>query len=165
MSAFSFPSPEFPAFPEISITVPDGWSAGPPAPALLTALAPHHEDRFRANVVVTAERLSAPIDFPAYSSGVRQRVAELDSVQIAFDKLVQFSGRTAHIIQFTYRHPDVGTLAQAILTVPFERGQTLDMFEVVGSAGANRIDTDFAQVDEIMRSFTASAPAEGQSHP
>lgn len=163
MPAFSFPSAKFPAVPRISIIVPDGWTAGPPAPALLTVLAPREEGQFRANVLITAERLAAPVDFAAYSSGVRQRIADLDSVQIAFDKFVQLSDRSAHIMQFSYRHPDAGTIAQGILTLPYERDQVVDMFEVVGSAGADRIDTDFAQVDEVMRSFTASAPAEGQS--
>ena len=164
MPVFTFPSAEFPAVPEVSVIVPDGWTPGPPAPALLTVLAPHEAGRFRANVVITSERLAAPIDFAAYSSGVRQRVAELDSVQIAVDHLVQLRDRTAHIIQFSYRHPDAGTIAQAILTVPFDRGEVVDMFEVVGSAGADRIDTDFAQVDEIMRSFRASAVVEAQTH-
>jgi hypothetical protein len=162
MPAFSFPSVEFPAVPEISITVPDRWTAGPPAPALLTVLAPDEAGRFRANVVITTERLAAPIDFAAYSSGVRQRVAELESVQITLDKGVRLLERTAHIIQFSYRHPDAGTIAQAILTFPFDRGKVVDMFEIVGSAGADRIDTEFAQVDEIMRSFRPSPSADGQ---
>jgi hypothetical protein len=156
MKTLNYPSADFPGVPAVTLTAPDDWVSGPPVQALVSVLAPAESPGFRANIVVTSERIVNPPAPEALASGIRSRVADLPQIAFAQDRIVDVDGRSGQVVQYSYAHPEAGTIVQAILSVPVEHDGVIDLFEIVGSAAADRIDNDFATAIQILRSFRAT---------
>lgn len=161
MKTLNYPSTDFPGVPAVTLTAPDDWVSGPPVQSLLSVLAPAASPGFRANVIVSSERIGNVPSPEALASGIRDRIAGLPQIAFAQDRRVDVDGRSGQVVQYSYVHPEAGTIVQAILSVPVQHDGVVDLFELVGSAAADRIDDDFAATIQILRSFTTTSGQDG----
>ena len=162
MKTLNYPSADFPGVPAVTLTAPDDWVSGPPVQSLLSVLAPAASPGFRANVIVTSERIrsmcrrprrwhrGSATGLPVYRRSPLRRIGWLI-----------VDGRSGQVVQYSYVHPEAGTIVQAILSVPVQHDGVVDLFELVGSAAADRIDDDFAATIQILRSFTTTSGQDG----
>ncbi len=150
-----FPSTEFPGLPSFRLTMPAGWvTVESPGPGVLVALmAEGPPGAFKANVVVTSRRHTAPVELSTLATGVHDRLLELPEAVLISEKEVPVGHLASRLARVSYRHPSAGTLVQAVLTVPVQHGSVVDVLDVVGTAAADRIDDDFNDVDQVMQSL------------
>ncbi len=158
MTALSFPSSDFPAFPAIGIDIPDDWQGFTLAGAVLAAAAPEVPGEFRPNVVVSITRFDAGYQLSTAADAIAEKFAGLDDAhEIGRDVSTIGGVEWAHI-ESTFLDPRVGTLVQAAHLAVITHGPVADLVQVTGSvtgsqAKAGLLDT----IRTIQRSATARA--------
>lgn len=156
MTALNFPSADFPAFPVISIDVPDDWQGLTLAGAVIAAAAPEVPGEFRPNVVVSVTRFDAGYALDTAEQAILQKFAGLEQAhEIGRDRVTVEGVEWAHI-ESTFLDPRAGTLVQAVHAAVVSHGRVADLVQITASvtgsqAQAGLIDT----IRTIQRSATA----------
>ncbi|GEM_PF-2121040 len=147
-----FPSVELPAPPHLTMSVPETWETVI-VPGLQVAVAePAAPGRFRANVVVTCERLPAEGGPARAVEALGQRSSALPSLEEIVTDEVEIAGRPWLRREYGYTQPGSETVVQAVRHTHLDRGRAVDVIEVVGSCGAARADELLAVIRGIQDS-------------
>ena len=147
-----FPGTYAPAPPAVSIVLPDDWRPLIAPGSLIAAVKQTVGSTFVANVIVTWVRESVEFRLDEAAAALdaelraQPEAAMLEPVEAEFDGL-RGVGRAA-----AFNQPDVGAVAQfhIMFLVP---GEGLsDLVHVTSTLGGDRVDQDFPEVRQILRS-------------
>ncbi len=150
-----FPSESFPALPGISLTLPDLWSGTLVPATLLAAHRQVDEGQFISNVIVRTQRVAQSVDLAAAATIVDNGIAELAEVEDISRTVLETGGRQVYCREFAFRHPQLGTLAQAWRVIAVAHEGVTDLFELVGTIAPPRM-VDLAEVRRLMDSVEIS---------
>lgn len=158
MTALTFPSAEFPAFPTISLDAPDDWTGIVVPGTVLAVAAPEIEGEFRPNVVVSVTRFTADYALDLAENAVVEKFAGLeDSHLIGRDRSTIGDLEWAHV-ESTFLDPRVGTLVQAAHLAVVVHDGVADLIQVTGSVtGLQAKDGVINTLRELQRSVTVRA--------
>lgn len=152
MTRHAFPSPSHPPFPPIALDAPDGWSKVPAPASLISIAEPAADDRFRANVVVSASRVSSGYDIGRASALLTERTSSLPEAEVVSTSTGRHQGRDSVAHEVAFRHESGITLIQTHLLVLVPGEEHVDVIHVVGTIDGRRVDEDL----EPMRSIVSS---------
>lgn len=149
----TYPSAMFPGVPRISLDVPEDWEPLT-VPGVQIALAqPRVEGRFRANVVVTVQRVAPGFGIEQARASLARRTAELPDLEELGTGEIEIDGRTWLASEYGYTQPGRPTVVQAARYAVVERaGVAVDVVEIVGSCGADRADEEIEQLRAVQDS-------------
>lgn len=153
--SIEFPSADFPGPPRITLEVPDGWETLT-VPGVQVAVAqPRVEGQFRANVVVTVQRVGPEFSLAEARAGLEQRKAALPELEELGTGELERQGTTWIASEYGYTQPGRPTVVQAARYAVIDRGGiAMDVLEIVGSCGAESADQEIETVRGIQDSVS-----------
>lgn len=131
------PGVEIPAPPRLSLDVPEDWEILVVPGVQLAVAEPRPEGRFRTNLVITVQRLAAGHDLERAREDIARRTAALPELEDLGAGDLEAGGRTWFASEYGYTPPGASTTVQAVRCTVLERGDVVDVVEVVGSCGAD----------------------------
>lgn len=148
-----YPSVEFPGPPRFTVDVPDDWETLT-VPGVQVAVArPQRDGYFRANVVITVQRLGPDFTLETARRGLEQRKAALPELEEIGSGNLQLNGASWIASEYGYTQPGRPTVVQAARYTVIDRGGVAtDVVEVVGSCGAENADDEIELVRAIQDS-------------
>ncbi len=148
----TYPSAQIPGPPHISMDVPDDWEVLT-IPGVQIAIAePVVDGQFRLNVVVTVQRFAAGFTLEQAEQGLEKRKKSLPELEDLGTGELESQGRTWVASEYGYTQPGRPTVVQAARYCLVERGDVVDVVEVIGSCGAESADDDI----ELLRTIQDS---------
>lgn len=155
MTSISFPGPEFPASPAVTIDCPDGWSA---LRGVGYVLAVGQDgtgpDDYQPIVVASIARLP---DRTTMQEAIAHVVATLrttaDSTEIARDE-VDLAGRPGFLMEASYTHPRGLAVRQAVRFAWVDHDDVIDMVQLIGACAVDQTDEVWDTVRGIQESLT-----------
>ncbi len=158
-----FPSEIFPALPGVSLTLPEYWSGTVVPATLMAAHRQVDEGQFISNVIVRTQRLGAAVDLAGAARIVDDGIAELAEVEDISRTVLESDGRPVYCREFAFRHPQLGTLAQAWRVIAVAHDGILDLFELVGTIAPARM-ADLGEIRQLMDSVEIRDAVPAQQH-
>lgn len=161
MTTLSHPSVEFPAFPNLTIDVPDGWEALAVQNTVIAAGAPAVEREFRPNVCVSVTRRPGPYsveEAAAAAAGALEAADEYAEIGREFREVL---GADGFRIEGSFLMENVGTLFQATLVGLVHHPASTDVIHAVASCSASQAET---LVPVLRESLNSLRKASGDSH-
>lgn len=141
MTTLSFPGPEFPAPPSVSLDLPEGWEPLLLPEALVAAAAPLVEGAYRPNVCVTVERVPGGRTLDEAAAQVAARLEAADEYDELGRERTTASGVEAFRIEGGFRTDYAGVLFQAARVVVLPRGAFTDVVHAVATChGTQALD-------------------------
>ncbi len=134
----AFPGEVFPAFPALSVDLPDDWDQLVIADTVLAGGAPEEPGVFRTNVCVSVSRTpgSRTIEEAAGAvSGALEAAPEYAEVGRAFQEV---AGAPGFRIEGSFAALNAGTLYQAAHIAVFNHGTVCDTVTAVATVTASR---------------------------
>ena len=156
MTDFAFPSQDFPALPGLRVVAGDAWAPVIVAGPLLTLVRSVESGRFAPNVTASVTRFPAGYDFSTAVDALDQQLSALPDADVTVRDKGQLQGRDAYVQEVVFTEPEIGTLVQIDLVVLVDRGAAVDLVHVAGTAAADRLDTEYADVREIVQSLVVT---------
>lgn len=158
MENLTYPSNMFPAKPNVSIAIPDGWQPVATVTTDIAAVAPE-VDGFRPNVVVIVTRrlrgMVAAVALDEIAAESQQRPE--GSVSEPFE--IELNGRTWSGCDLTWNDPVAGKLVQlhlfSVVEGPVE-GALPYLVQVSGSCLASHEDQDIPRLRDVMSSVAVT---------
>lgn len=156
MTALTFPSPQFPSYPSITVEVPEDWQPISVPGTLMAVAAPEVPGEFRPNVVVSVTRFSADYSLDVAENAVVEKFAGLEEAhEIGRDRVTVADVEWAHI-ESAFLDPRVGTLVQSAHLAVVAHDGVADLIQVTGSVtGTQAKDGVIAVIRDIQRSAVA----------
>ena len=159
----SFPSDAAPAFPGITLTLPDDWKPLTVSGAVLAAGKTVEQGEFRPNVVVAISRFGGEYALQTAIEAVVRRVESIEGVaELGRDEL-EVLGRPGFRIEFSYPDPRVGVLIQGVRIVVVEHAGGADLVQITATATGSQAQEQWGEIREIQASATSDAPATGEA--
>ncbi|MBN9240283.1 MAG: hypothetical protein BGO97_11260 [Micrococcales bacterium 70-64] len=136
MTAYSYPSDMFPAFPSVAVETPENWT-GLLVPNTVLAVGRVTEPgQFRPNVIVAISRFAEGYTLQTAVDATVEKFAGLEgAVEIGKDVSTINGHEWAHI-EASFIDPRVGTLVQAAHLAVVATGQVVDLVQVTGTVTA-----------------------------
>ena len=148
----TFPGDAAPAFPAVSLTVPDDWSALSVTGAVLAAGKTVEQGEFRPNVVVAISRFGAGYSLQTAIDGVVERVEAIAGVEELGRDTLEVLGHEGFRIEFSYPDARVGTLMQAVRIAVVENGPVVDLVQITATATGPQATELWGELREIQSS-------------
>ncbi|MCU1479541.1 MAG: hypothetical protein JWQ19_327 [Subtercola sp.] len=154
-SHLTFPSDAAPAFPALSLELPDDWAPFSTTGAVLGAGRHSEHGEFRPNVVVAVSRYAAGYTLEQASADVAALVEAIDGVvELGRDNLPVL-GQEGFRIEFSYPDPRVGTLMQGVRIAAIANGPVVDVVQITATATGEQATTLWDELREVQASATA----------
>lgn len=153
----AFPSPHFPAFPGVSLQVPDGWQPIIVPGVMIAVALPPVEGTFRQNLVVAISRFAAGYELQTAIDAVTTKFASLEGSEEIGRDLTTLNGHEWFHIESTFLDPRAGTLVQAAQLAIVEQGGFVDLIQITGTVSAAQAQEFLPQLRDIQRSVVLSA--------
>lgn len=150
----SFPSDEAPAYPALTLTLPDDWKTLSVSGAVLSAGKTIEPGQFRPNVVVAVSRFSAPYELQTAIDAVLSRVEGIDGVAELVRDEPEVLGRPGFRIEFSYPDPRVGALMQAVRIAVVDHGSAVDLVQITATTTGPQAQELWGEVRDIQASAT-----------
>lgn len=142
-TSVAYPSARFPGPPHIALEVPDDWEALSVAGVQLAVAQPRIEGKFRANLVVTVQRVGEGYTLEAAQQALEQRKAAMPALEELGTGTIELDGRTWVASEYGYTQPGRRTVVQAARYTVLDRdGAAGDVIEIIGSCGAESADDE-----------------------
>jgi hypothetical protein len=155
----SFPSTTFPAYPALSLSVPDDWEPLHLAGVPLAVGGPLKPGEFRPNVVTAITRFSAGYELTTAINAVSEKFAGLEQAHEIGRDQTTINGREWFHIESSFIDPRAGTLVQAVHLTLVANGPVVDLVQVTGSVtGAQAHDGVLDTIRAIQRSIVVATP-------
>lgn len=148
-----FPSAEFPAPPDLSVTLPADWRGERVPESTLAAVRDVVPGEFVSNVIVRSYRVRDDFTIDNAAQSVNAALDSLPDVTEIGRESIKRADRSGYRREVSYRDPVAGTLIQAVLVYAVHRETVADVVEVVGTVGAAR-PQDLPEVRDIQASLT-----------
>ncbi|GAA2227328.1 hypothetical protein N1031_03110 [Herbiconiux moechotypicola] len=148
----SFPSEAAPAFPSLSLSVPDDWKPLAVSGAVLAAGKSVEQGQFRPNVVVAVSRFAPGYALATAVEGVIKRVEAIEGVaELGRDEL-DVLGQPGYRIEFSYPDPRVGLLMQAVRIAVIDHGTAVDLVQITATASGPQAQEYWGELREVQAS-------------
>lgn len=137
----TYPSPEFPAAPAVSLPCPDGWQTLTVAEALVAIGKTLDTPQFQPNVVITSRRtLDATLEQVADATAEALQGSP-DWAETGREyRDGAFGGHhRAFRIEGAFTHPQAGSVYQAALLTVVQQGPFFDVVQAVASCAASQV--------------------------
>lgn len=153
-STLTFPSDSAPAFPAVSLELPDDWAAFGTAGAVLAAGRAVPSGEFRPNVIVAVSRFGAGFTLEQATAEVTAQVAAIEGVVELGRDTLEVLGTEGFRIEFSYTDERVGTLMQAVRIAVIENGPVTDLVQITATATGEQATTLWGELRDIQSSAT-----------
>jgi len=149
----TYPSPEFPGYPTISLHYADRWSPLRTPTTPLALVRDSGPGAFRANIVMAIARLDPGSTLAPVDEALSRSFAGLPGYVESARGSGELGGWPSSWIDGRFTDPEVGTLVQSVRVVLVEHDGATDAIQLTGTCSA-------AQADEVLdeiRTILASA--------
>ncbi|MEA9985421.1 LpqN/LpqT family lipoprotein [Subtercola sp. RTI3] len=151
-STLTFPSEAAPAFPSISLELPDTWAPFSPSGAVLAAGRATEHGEFRPNVIVAVTRFDADYTLQTAIDALTLQVQLIDGVvELGRDELPVL-GTDGFRIEFSYSDPRVGTLMQGVRLALLANGPVVDLVQITATATGAQAATLWGELRDVQSS-------------
>ncbi|TAJ48221.1 MAG: hypothetical protein EPO52_08680 [Herbiconiux sp.] len=161
----SFPSDAAPAFPGITLTLPDDWNPLSVSGSVLAAGKSVEPGTFRPNIVVGLSRFGTGYTLETAIDAVVKRVESIEGVAELGRDHLEVLGTEGFRVEFSYPDARVGTLMQAVRLAVVDHGSAVDLVQITGTTTGPQAEQLWGEVREIQESATLSAGAAGAAGP
>jgi len=156
MTEFAFPTETFPPLPSLTVEAGEHWQPFYPAGAVLALAWLREPGRFTANVLATATRFDSDYEFDLAVKALDEDLSQLPGAQVSLRDRGSLSNWQAYVQEVAFTHPDAGTLVQCDLLVLVTHSAVSDLLHVVGTGAGDRLDSDYSEVRDVVRSVKIS---------
>ncbi|MDO9398424.1 MAG: hypothetical protein Q7T71_17915 [Herbiconiux sp.] len=153
----TFPGEEAPAFPALTLTLPDDWKALSVSGAVLAAGKTIEPGQFRPNVVVAVSRFGADYSLETAIQAVVTRLESIEGVEELVRDRLEVLGREGFRAEFSYPDARVGTLMQAVRIAVVEQGPVVDLVQITATATGVQATEFWPELRDIQASASTSA--------
>jgi len=153
VTVLAFPGVERPAFPGISVEIPDHWFSVHVPDTVLAATAPPLAGSFTVNVLVSVTRLSQDHVLQTSVEGLHARSAGLAEVAWGEEATSAAGDRAVYAGELSYVDPAAGTVLQTHRLVLLDRGPVRDLVHAVGSCSAQQVAESLPDLRKILGSL------------
>ncbi|WP_066043323.1 LpqN/LpqT family lipoprotein [Herbiconiux solani] len=153
----TFPGESAPAFPSVTLTLPDDWQALSVSGAVLAAGKTVEQGQFRPNVVVAVSRFGSDYSLQTAIDAVVARVASIPGVVELGREELEVLGTPGYRIEFSYPDERVGTLMQGVRIAVVENGPVTDLVQLTVTATGEQATELWGELREIQASATSAA--------
>ncbi|RFA07806.1 hypothetical protein B7R54_00210 [Subtercola boreus] len=151
-STLTFPSDSAPAFPALSLELPESWASFGTAGAVIAAGRAVPSGEFRPNVIVAVSRFGAGYTLEQATAEVTAQVSAIDGVvELGRDTLPVLGGEGFRI-EFSYTDARVGTLMQGVRIAVVENGPVADLVQITATATGEQATTLWGELRDIQAS-------------
>jgi hypothetical protein len=159
-SILTFPSESAPAFPAISLTLPEGWSPISATGAVCAAGKAVEPGAFRPNVVVAVSRFAGAYALDTAIEAVAAKVHEIAGVEELGSDRIDVLGQEGFRIEFSYPDDRIGTLMQAVRIAVVENGPVSDLVQITATATGSEASELWGEIRELQSSAQLESSAE-----
>ena len=152
-----FPSTDFPPFPNLSISTPEGWSHIYRREALITVIKDLGEGNFSPNVMLSVER-DANLTFEKMEEEIHEYINSLPEVKMNPIEYADRDGSRWGLVSYAYRYETAGTLIQVIAYTSLERNNFHDAVRLIGTASPTNTEESFKEIMAIISSTHVEEP-------
>ncbi|RFA17256.1 hypothetical protein B7R21_00520 [Subtercola boreus] len=157
-STLVFPSDSAPAYPSISLELPDDWASFGAAGAVIAAGRAAPSGEFRPNVIVAVSRFGAGYTLEQATAEVTAQVTSIEGVvELGRDTLPVLGGEGFRI-EFSYTDARVGTLMQGVRIAVIENGPVTDLVQITATATGEQATTLWGELRDIQSSAALARP-------
>jgi hypothetical protein len=148
----TFPGDAAPAFPSVTLTLPDDWNALSVTGAVVAAGKTIEPGEFRPNVVVAISRFGAGYSLQTAIDAVVERVETIPGVEELGRDTLEVLGHEGFRIEFSYPDARVGTLMQAVRIAVVENGPVVDLVQITATATGRQATELWGELRDIQSS-------------
>jgi len=144
--------------PSFLFSVPRGWELDEAPDALAVVRTPQEVDGFWVNAIISHDRVARAIDFEkaAKVTWARLKQSSPDATS-SFEKMARFGTNVVYLRGAELTAPKsgraLGQLHALFFAPALDEGKTVDFFQVVATAPADRMEQFAAPFLEIIGSF------------
>jgi hypothetical protein len=149
----AFPSDAFPAFPALSLDLPDDWEAMFVPDTVLAAGAPPVPERFRTNVCISVTRTPGIRSLADAAASVTAGLEAAEQYAEVGRETRQVAGADGYRIEGSFLVDGVGTLFQAVHVAVIPRGAVTDTVTAVATATASAAHDDVPVLRTVLDSL------------
>lgn len=150
----TFPSEAFPAYPSLSMAVPDGWVALAGVGLPLAAAREVPAGQFRPNVLVTVQRFGAGHSMAVSRKEVNQRLKDLPRfTETLREDGTEVLGAAGLRVEGYFSDGKGGTLVQAVRMVVLTQGPVSDVVQITGTCAGTQVEPAFGEIRDIQDSL------------
>ena len=153
----TFPGDAAPAFPTVTLTVPDDWRALSVSGAVLAAGKTVEAGDFRPNAVVAITRFGSDYALQTAIDAVIARVEAIPGVAELGREELEVLGRPGYRIEFSYPDERVGTLMQGVRIAVVENGPVTDLVQITVTATGVQATDIWGELRAVQDSATTEA--------
>lgn len=157
MPLISFPDVDRPAFPGISIHVPEGWISRAAPGALIAAVKAGAPGEFATNIVVSLTRFGPDHALDTSIDALHTRVSDEGGSAWGEQSRSQTEGAEGFAAELSLHDPRVGTVVQCHRLLLIHRGPVADLVHVVGSCSAAAVKGDLIDLRTALDSLQIQA--------
>ncbi|BDZ48971.1 hypothetical protein GCM10025867_12120 [Frondihabitans sucicola] len=144
----------------VFVEAPEPWEVVPLDGAELAVAAPETPGAYRPNVVVTITPTRGLLPFERVVVSAGHRLQELpEYVEIGHEAITLLGG-PGYRFEGSYRHPELGTLFQALSVTVVPRGAVTEVVEITGSCSASEALTQVPVIRDIVASARTDLPGD-----
>lgn len=147
-----FPSAAFPAYPVIRVKAPDGWTEQVVPDAVGALMAPATEGRYTANVVISVSRRLPGYRLQDIAASVDSFLNALPDAVLLGTEPVVINGRSWHVREARYTHPEAGSLAQFTAVTVVDQDVASDVVQLTGSCQPLEDKNDLKAIYSLVAS-------------
>lgn len=152
MTTVSYPSEDFPGFPEITMDCPDGWEPQQVPGAQLAIVQQRPEGEFRPNVVVIMQRLHPDQTTDDVIADAVKRLEATPGYEEVGRTRTTLAGVPAARIEGAWATETTGTIAQALRIGVIEHDGVRDALEITGTCAGPQAPDVWPEVRAIQDS-------------
>lgn len=148
-----YPSEIVPRPPRLTMDLPEDWQqVWAPETLIAVRKADDGSGRFLPNVAVTHRVVPAPYDGDRAYADLQAFVAGKDEGEVRPLRTKTIDGQEWVGTDVAFVEPEAGTVAQIHLFLLRQRGEVVDLLQVVGSFGAAELEQDQAVIGQALES-------------
>lgn len=152
-----FPSPEFPAPPQVTVQFPDTWTAAQPAGAVIAMVRPAPIKAFAPNVFVSITRFGSEHSLRTTIDALRAKVDSYAEHAWGKESSTATESSSDYAVEVSYTDPTAGTLLQLHHFVLLDRGSAKDLVHAVGVCTAEQVEAVLPELRAVLASLEVSA--------
>ncbi len=155
----TFPGSEFPGFPRIELTLPEGWRRDVAADAVIVGYDPASPAHFRTNVVVTVTRTRGDLPVEVYARRFAEEAGQDPTFQVYGESPIEVSGYPG-VLRLQSRRPEnLGyevIQAQYLVLVPTTHAELSDLVQLHASAAVDAAEATMDKFRTMVSSLRAT---------
>jgi len=155
----SFPSDAAPAFPGITLTLPDDWNPLSVSGAVLAAGKTVEQGEFRPNLVVGISRFGSGYTLETAIDAVVRRVEAIEGVAERGRDHLELLGTEGFSVEFSYPDARVGVLMQGVRIAVIDHGAAVDLVQITATTTGEQALTLWDEVRDIQASAELASGA------